>query len=254
MFNRTLKAISVFGISIVLLLTVVAMASRTETVNAAPSRAEEPVKHQITVSGTGRVSAQPDQAVISIGVQFTAPTLGEATKQANDAMTKTLDAIKAQGIDPKEIQTSNYTVSPVMSYKEGEPSRVTGYQVTNIVSVKVKQLDKLGQVLDAGMGAGANYLGGVFFGVADPSPYETDARTAAVQDATKIAQTLATAAGVKLGNVVSITEGVINLPQPIPAGRIFAADAASAGPVETGSMDITTNVDMVFEISDQVEE
>jgi uncharacterized protein YggE len=250
MFNRIIQAVSVLGISVVLLLTVVGLASRTDIANAAPPRAEDTVKRQITVSGTGRVSAQPDEAVITIGVQFTAPTLGEATKQANDAMTKVLDAIKAQGIDSKEIQTSNYSVTPVMSYKEGEPSKVTGYQVSNIVTVKVKKLDTLGKVLDAGMGAGANYLGGVFFGVDDPSPYEKDARTAAVKDATQIAQTLASAAGVKLGTIVSIAEGVINTPPPVPAGRVFAADAASPGPVETGSMDITTNVVMVFEISE----
>lgn len=248
--NRFLQATAIMGISLVVLLAVIGFASRTPTVDAAPNRADNPVKRQIAVSGTGKVTAQPDQATISIGVQMTAPTLGEATQQANSIMTKVLDAIKAQGIDAKEIQTSNYSVIPLTSYKEGEASKVTGYQVSNIVNVTVKKIDNVGKVLDAGMGAGANYLGGVSFGIADPSSYQNDARTAAVKDATQVAQTLATAAGVKLGNVVSITEGTANVPLPIFAGRASAADAASPGPVATGSMDLSSNVVVVFEISE----
>lgn len=248
--NRFFQALGILGLSVIVLLAVVGLASRTAIVDAAPNRADEPVKRQITVSGMGQVTAQPDKATITIGVQMTSPTLAEATKQANDAMTKVLDAIKAQGIDAKEIQTSNYSVSPIQNYKEGEPSTITGYQVMNVVTVTVKKIENVGKVLDAGMGAGANYLGGVYFGVADSSPYEKDARTAAVKDATQIAQTLATSAGVKLGNIVSVTEGAINTPPPVPVGRVFAADAASAGPVETGSLQISTNVVMVFEITE----
>ncbi len=250
MLNRILQISGVMGLSVVLLITVVGLASRTDVANAAPPRAEEPVKREITVSGTGRVSATPDEAVITIGAQITAPTLGEATGQTNAIMTKVLEGIKQQGVDAKEIQTSGYNVNPITSYKEGEPSKILGYQVSNIVTVKVKKIENVGKVLDAGMGAGANFLGGVFFGVADPSKFETDARIAAVKDATQIAQTLATAAGVKLGKVISITEGVINTPQPFPPGRVFAADSASPGPVETGSTEITTNVVMRFEIGE----
>lgn len=250
MFKRFMKAAGIAGLSLALLLTVVGLASRTDIANAsAPLQTEQPVKREITVSGTGTVSAQPDEASISIGAQITAPTLAEATKQASDIMTKVLAAIKAQGVDAKEIQTSSYTVNPITNYKENEPATVTGYQVMNVVTVKVKKLDTVGQVLDAGMGAGANYLGGVFFGVADSSKYENDARTAAVKSATAIAQTLATAAGVKLGNIVSITEGSFNLPPPLPYARSAADSASGVGPVETGSMDIMTNVVMVFEIS-----
>jgi uncharacterized protein YggE len=119
----------------------------------------------------------------------------------------------------------------------------------NVVTVKVRYLATVGQVLDAGMGAGANYLGGVTFGIADPSSLENEARTAAIKNATAIAQTLATAAGVELGNVISITEGGVT-PPPLPyMGRAEAADSASAGPVATGSLEISANVVMRFEIA-----
>ncbi len=249
MFNRFLQAGGILGISVFLLLLVIGLATRTDVVNAAPNRADEPAKRVISVSGNGRVTAQPDQAVITIGSQVTAPTLGEATKQVNDTMTKVLEAIKAQGIDPKEIQTSSYSVSPITNYKEGAPPQVTGYQVMNIVTVQVKKIETVGQVLDAGMGAGANFLGGVTFGIADASSYEQDARTAAVKDAMQRAQTLAAAAGVKLGNVLSITESSSQVPPPVPYART-AADAAGAGPVETGSLDVTKTVNVTFEISE----
>lgn len=249
MFQRILQTLGVVGISAALMLAVVGIASRTGTANA-QGQTEGTVRREIVVTGTGKVSAQPDQATISIGVQITAPTLGEATREANESMTKVLDAIKAQGVDAKDIQTTQYSVSPVTTYKENEPPKVTGYQVTNIVSVTVKDIDNVGKVLDAGMSAGANYLGGVFFGVQDPSKYETEARTAAVKDATAIANTLASAAGVKVGKVISITEGATSVPPPMPYGRAASADAASAGPVATGSLDISSSVVMRFEIAD----
>jgi uncharacterized protein YggE len=247
--NRVFQGIGVLSISIIVLLTVVGIAARNETVTA-QAQTEQPARRTITVSGTGRVSATPDEATINIGVQITAKTLEEATTQANDAMARVLAAIKAQGVDSKEIQTSIYSVNPLTTYREGQPPVVTGYQVMNVVTVKVKNMDNVGKVLDAGMGAGANYLGGVFFGVADPTKYQNDARTAAVQDATRVAQALATVAGVKLGNVISVSESAVNVPQPIPQGRVFAADAAAPGPVEGGSLEISTNVVMQFEMTE----
>src|ERR1700674_3542362 len=175
--NRFFQGLGILGLSLIVLLAVIGLASHTAIADAAPNHADQPINRQITVSGMGQVNAKPDEATITIGVQMTSPTLVEATKQADDAMTKVLDAIKQQGVDATEIQTSNYSVTPIQNYKEGAPSTITGYQVSNVVTVKVKKIENVGKVLDAGMGAGANYLGGVFFGVADPSPYEKDART-----------------------------------------------------------------------------
>lgn len=248
MFRRLVKVTGVLGVGALALLAIVGL-TLTNTASA-QGTTETPVRRSITVSGFGRVSAAPDEATISIGVQITAKTLAEATQQASAAMTQVLDAIKAQGVAAADIQTSSYNVNPITDYREGQTPLITGYQVMNIVTVKVKDIDNVGKVLDAGMGAGANYLGGVFFGVADPTKFENDARTAAVKDATATARSLATAAGVKVGRVVSISEGVINPPLPLSAGRVFAADNASAGPIETGSLDITTNVVMQFEMTE----
>jgi uncharacterized protein YggE len=100
------------------------------------------------------------------------------------------------------------------------------------------------------MSAGANYLGGVSFSIADTKALETESRTLAVKDAQQKAQTLAQAAGVKLGRVLSITEGASYNPPPMPYGRAMAADAVAPGPVQAGSLEIATNVEMRFEIVD----
>jgi hypothetical protein len=248
--KRFIQIASVLTLGIAGLLAVLALSVQNAAVQAASAQDETTPTRVIAVSGTGRVSGAPDQASISIGVQITAPTLAEATQQASANMTKVLDAIKAQGVDPKDIQTSQYNVNPITNYKEGQPPEITGYQVTNVVNVTVKNLDNLGKILDAGMSAGANYLGGVSFSIADTKALETESRTLAVKDAQQKAQTLAQAAGVKLGRVLSITEGASYNPPPMPYGRAMAADAVAPGPVQAGSLEIATNLEMRFEIVD----
>lgn len=248
--KRFFQSAGVLALGAVGLFAALASAGQTSAVQAAPVQDDTAPVRMIAVSGTGRVTGTPDQAVITIGVQITAPTLAEASQQASSNMTKVLDAIKQQGVDPKDIQTSIYSVNPITNYKEGQPPKITGYQIMNVVSVTVKDLDKVGSVLDAGMSAGANYLGGVTFSIADLKPLQTEARTAAVKDAQNKAQTLAQAAGVKLGRVLTITEGATNTPPPVPYRSAVAADAVAPGPVQAGSLEITTDVEMRFEIAE----
>ncbi|MCG3142699.1 MAG: 26 kDa periplasmic immunogenic protein [Anaerolineae bacterium] len=248
--NRFVQTASIMAFSAAALLGVISLAAQSPVVHAAPAQAETPPARVIVVSGTGRASGAPDQATISIGVQITAPTLAEATKQAAATMTQVLEALKKQGVDDKDIQTSAYNVNPITNYKEGQTPQITGYQVMNVVTVTVKDLKQVGNILDAGMSAGANYLGGVSFSIADPKPLETQARTAAVHDAQQKAQTLADAAGVKLGRVLSIAEGVASNPLPVMYRSAMVADAAAPGPVQAGSLDVNVNVEMRFEIAE----
>lgn len=207
----------------------------------------------IGVVGTGKVTVQPDTAIASVGVEITAPTLAEATKEASEKMTAVINAIKAQGVDAKDIQTTSYNVYPITNQpKEGESSQITAYRVSNIVTVKIRDIDNVGKVLDAAIAAGANSVNSVFFTVDDPTKAETEARTLAVKDAMAKAETLASAAGVKVGKIISITETSGSV-APIYRGAFESVPGASgggAGPVETGSTDITVNVEMHFEIAE----
>lgn len=209
-------------------------------------------KTDIGVSGTGRVFVTPDTAIASIGVEITAPTLSAATKESSDKMTAVLNAIKAQGVDAKDIQTSSYNVYPLTNNpKEGESPVVTAYRVSNIVTVKVRKVADVGKVLDAALEAGANSINSVYFTVNDPTKAQDEARTLAVKDAMAKAQTLATAAGVKVGKLFAISEvsgGVV----PLYRGAFESAPAAGggAGPVETGSTEISVSVELHFEIAE----
>ncbi len=236
--------------TIVAVAIIAAMAQASAPNTADAQTTPNAPRTDIGVSGTGRVSVTPDTAVASIGVEITAPTLAEATKEASDRMTAVIAAIKAQGVDAKDIQTSSYNVFPITNQpKEGETPKITAYRVSNIVTVKVRKIADVGKVLDAAIVGGANSINSVFFTVNDPSKAMDEARTAAVKAAMAKAETLATAAGVKRGKIISISElsgGVIPL---FKSGAFESAQGGDgAGPVETGSTEITATVEMHFEI------
>lgn len=224
--------------------------AQTSTPPPAPDVISSTLRTDIGVSGVGRVSVAPDVAVAMLGVEITAPTLAEATKQSNDRMTAVLAAVKAQGVDAKDIQTSNYNVYPITNQpKEGETPAITGYRVSNLVTIKVRTIANIGQVLDAALAAGANSINNIYFTVNDPTSAQDQARALAVKDAMAKAKTLADAAGVKVGRLFSLSDlsgGV----QPVFKGDFGSLPAAAggAGPVETGQTEITATVEMHFEI------
>lgn len=247
--SAAIVTLAVLGIVVQNGGTQIAHAQGTPT--PAPTTSAAP-RTDIGVTGTGKVTVTPDTAVASIGVDITAPTLADATKQASDKMTAVIAAIKAQGVDPKDIQTTSYNVYPITNQpKENESATITGYHVSNIVTVTIRDITKVGPVLDAAIGAGANSVNSVFFTVNDPSKAMDEARTMAVKEAMAKANTLATAANVKVGAIISISDmsgGV----QPFYARDAYVpapAAAGGAGPVETGSTDITATVEMHFEIA-----
>ena len=202
----------------------------------------------ISVTGTGKVSVKPDIAITTIGIQVTGSSLSDATSQANSKMSAVIDKIKSMGVADKDIQTTNYSVQPITNQPKSsnEPPTITGYRINNQVSVTVRKIDDLGKILDAAVAAGANSIYGVSFSVADPTPYEQQARAAAVKDAMDQATELAKAGGITLGKIVSISENVA-APRPV-----FAAAAplgvASSVPVETGETQISVSVDVRFAI------
>lgn len=203
----------------------------------------------INVSGMGRVAVKPNIATTSIGVETTAATLAEATSQSNTKMTAITDKIKSMGVADKDIRTTAYNIFPVTnSPRQGETPKITGYRVSNQVSVTIRKIDDAGKILDAVVAAGANNIYGISFSVDDPTLYQQQARAAAVKDALDKAGQLAKAAGLTLGKVISINEGGVT-PRPVlrTTGAVMAADAVSV-PVESGELEITVTVDMRFGI------
>ncbi|MEQ1652048.1 MAG: SIMPL domain-containing protein [Hyphomicrobium sp.] len=216
---------------------------------AAPLSAEEkPMDRTVTVSASGSVSAEPDEATISTGVSSDAKSAREAMSKNNEAMKKVIAELKTQGVDAKDIQTTQFNVEPVYVYpKEGQPPVVTGYRVNNMVSVRVRNLDKLGGVLDQLVTAGANQMNGISFDVSKAETLKDEARKDAMANALRRAKLLATAAGADVGEVVQISEEVTHAgPRPV----VFAKRAAMAesAPVERGSQELETRVTVTWKL------
>ena len=217
---------------------------------AAPALANESAPPSITVTGAGEVSAAPDMAHVSAGVVTESAHAADAVKATSAAMQKVIAALDAAGIEKKYVQTNRFDVSPV--YAEG-PARgskpsIVGYRATNQVQVEVHGVDKVGTVLDALVGAGANELGGISFDIAEPAPLLDDARRKAIADARRKAELYAREAGVALGRVLDIDEtGGGGGPVPVAYGRMMA-DAVAA-PVAPGQLDLSASVTVRFAIA-----
>jgi uncharacterized protein YggE len=232
------------GISVFLLAGTAAFTASAAL--AQPDGAREP--RTLSVTGEGSAKAVPDEAELSAGVVSQAPDANAALAANRRAMNAVFAQLKAQGIPDREIQTSDFTVSPQYdSGKDGNgPQRIVGYQVSNNVSVTVDDLAKLGSAIDALVGSGANTLGGVNFTLRDPKPMLQQARAAAVKDAMERAETYASAAGLTLGPVLQIGEGGAEVARPMFRAMALAASAPT--PIAAGEQSVSASVSMTFEI------
>jgi uncharacterized protein len=210
----------------------------------------------ISIEGRGEVSAAPDMATINSGVTTQAATAREALDANTVAMEELIATLREAGIEPRDIQTSGFSVNPNYVYSDDRdengyslPPRIDGYQVSNSVTVVVRELDDLGSILDQSVTVGANTVNGVSFSVADPSELLNEARLAAFADAREKAELYAEAAGETLGDLESISERHdFNAPQPYPMyARAEVADA-SAVPVEAGELTFAITVAVAWEL------
>jgi uncharacterized protein YggE len=165
-------------------------------------------------------------------------------------MNAVLEALSAKGVAKKDLCTALLSLNPVTDYSPETGPRVTGYQAANSVSVTVRDLAQAGALIDAALAAGATSMDGLDFTVDDPSAAEEQARKQAMADAERRAETIAQSAGVKLGNVIAVTEGDrggMPVPFPGPRAMAFKAEAADT-PVEAGSQEIVISVSVAFAI------
>jgi uncharacterized protein len=213
----------------------------------APGRAEERPP-SVTVTGSGEVSAPPDLARIAAGVVAEAPRAADAVKQTTSAMEKVVAALAQAGIEKKYVQTSRFDVSPVYADApaRGTPA-VTAYRASNQVQVEVRGVDKVGAVLDALVAAGANEIGGISFGIAEPAPLEDEARKKAVADARRKAELYAAATGTALGRVLAIDESGGGPPIPVRYARMEMAQAAP--PIAPGELDLAIRVVVTWSLA-----
>lgn len=210
---------------------------------------QPPQLRQITVTGEGAASAPPDIATISIGVESVARTAGEALAQNNRETAAVIDAVKAAGVGSADIQTSNFSVNPrydERTYDSGAV-QISGYQVTNQVTVRLTDVAGIGKLLDQVVSVGANRINGISFGFDDPVRVADEARRQAVTDAVRKGELYATAAGVTLGEIRSISESQnYGGPRPMAAMRMDAAPV----PIEAGEQTIEAAVSITWTLQE----
>ena len=217
------------------------------TLAAAPALAQTMPPPAISVTGEANVSVAPDQAQIDGGVTSDAKTAREASDANNAAMGKVLAALKGAGIEEKDYQTSRLSLQPqfAANYKPSERTGIVSFRASNRVTVKVRDVTKVASVIDVLVGAGANEIGGISFTVTQASKHLDEARTKAIADARRKAEIYAKAAGVTLGEPISISEEGA----PVPAFRgKMAAPMAAGAPVAQGEETLSVTVNVTWAI------
>jgi uncharacterized protein YggE len=233
------------GAVVIVLAALGAAACTSKTTVNAPGAAQ----NGITVTGSGQAFGSPDVAVITLGVQAQAATVADARETAASTAQAVIDSVKKNGVADKDIQTTQFTISPQYDYRTNGSPVIRGYQVTNVLMVKVRKIDTTGKVLDDATAAGGNntIVQGVSFTMDDPSKLREAARSDALKDAKDRADQLAKEAGVSLGKPISISENVGQV--PLPAAAVSAPRTAdSSTPVQTGEMQVNVTVTVVYAI------
>jgi hypothetical protein len=207
---------------------------------------EKRLERTISVSATGTVAAEPDQAHISTGVVSEAETAREALARNTQAMRKVIDGLKAAGIGPKDIATTAFHVEPrYQNYKDGRAATITGYRVINQVRILARDIARFGEVLDQAVSLGANQIHGISFEVSTAETLKDEARRKAMENALRRARLYAAASGAGLGDVITISEEVIGgHPRPVTMAR--ASMSAEAVPIERGSQTLEVRVHVVW--------
>jgi len=248
--SRPFAAIAAVAMLALAILAAPMLTAAPRTVLAADPTGSPSGEHVIAVTGTGKITVKPDVADISLGVQAQRDSAKAARDDAANVMNAVLAALHNLGIADDQIQTSTLNLSPVYDYNSSSPT-ITGYQVTNIVNVHVTDISKVADVIDNSVAAGATTVNSVAFDVADRAAAENQARDAAVKDARSHADALATAAGVTITGVQSISETSYSAPYPW-YGVADGAKGSPAGtpsvptPVQPGTQDITIMVTVSY--------
>ncbi len=204
----------------------------------------------ISVSGSGTASTAPDLAILELGVDVLAKSIGEARATASREMNAVIEALRTGGLQDADLTTTAYDIHPEYDHREGR--RLRGYRITNMVEARINEPDALGEIVDAASEAGSTHVvvRGLRFVHSDESELAAVARRAAWNDAKSRADQLAALAGVAVGAVQSISEHRSHSGGP-PALRARAMESAAAPPIESGQLAVSISVDIEFAIKDR---
>ena len=216
----------------------------------------QPLPQQtITVTGDGKISSKPDIARVTLGVMTQTPDVASGQKKNTDQVNAIIDAMKALGVKPEDMQTSNYQIYPQYDYNSGQQI-LKGYQITQTVTIKVRNMDSVGDIIAKAGQLGSNQVQGVSFELDNPLTAQAQARDKAITDAKSKADVLVKSLGVHLGKIVGFSEGGQSTPYPIMYDTAVKATALSASgaaappspDIQPGSLDVSSSVSITFEL------
>jgi uncharacterized protein len=230
-------------------LSLLATAALAQTADDAEFRATT-----LSLSATGEVRAAPDLAQISVGVENQGANAAEAVARNRREMAAVVAALHAQGVADPDIQTENLSLQPQYTFQSGQPRQLTGYQATNEVSVRLHDLSRVGQVVDALVAAGANQINSIDFEISDRTPVEDAARQAALKALAAKAALYAQASGYHIARLVRLQEGSAPTIQPlrrmIPGEVIVTGSRLGAPtPVAAGELTVSETVSAEYELT-----
>jgi uncharacterized protein YggE len=228
-----------------LLLTSGAIPAFAQAVGADPAFSAT----TLNLAASGEVKTTPDMATITVGVDTTASTAAQAMDTNAERMSRVIAAVKAAGVEPRDLQTSNLSLSPQTVAEEGKAPRVSGYQASNQLSVTVRDLSRIGTAADAVVADGATNIGQISFGLSNPLAAENVARLAAVKALQEKAALYAQATGYRVARLVNLTEGAAEDSAPRPFRPMMAMRAVAPTPVEAGDVTVHVDVAGVFELA-----
>lgn len=232
--------------AVVITLSSIAVApALAQTMPVAPAMIPDGTLLDITA--TGKTTRVPDLATIRAGVVTQAPTAAAALSDNANRMSAVLSALKRAGIQPRDVATANVSLQPQYRYEDNKPPVITGYQATNTVSIRFRDIAKSGAILDALVAQGANQIDGPNLSLDQPDAALDEARVDAVKRAQARAQLYAKAAGLSVSRILTIAEGgeIAGPPPPMPVYRMAAAKAADTQ-VLAGESDVTVTITVRF--------
>ncbi len=246
------KWLLVTGLVMVLVLVTAGISGCTQGTNLGGIISSQP--EGLSVSGKGEVPAVPDIVNLRLGVEAQRASVAEAQSEAAEAMNTVKAALTENGVAEKDIQTQQFSIYKITRWdRETEQEVVIGYRVTNMVTAKIREMEKAGSIIDAVVEAGGDLtrIDSLSFSIDDPTAYYDEARTKAMTDAKAKAEQLADLAGVSLGKPTYISEST-QIPYPVyPREISIGAEAAPAPtPISPGETTITVTVAVVYAILD----
>jgi len=236
------------GAFALLLATAAVPAAQAQTATPAAETMFRATTLNLAAHGETRVA--PDMATITLGVQVEAPTAQAAMQQNARQMTQVIAALKKAGIAERDIQTSGLNLNPQYVYEQNVPPKLSGYQASNQVTIRVNDLARLGAAVDATVSAGANQVHGISFGLKDPTAAENAAREEAVKALAAKAELYARATGHRVARLVSLSEGGGYSPQPpMPVMAMARMEKDASTPVSGGELSVRVDVTGLYELA-----